>query len=96
MTGTFTPKEWLKMGKMVAAIWDVDIDKVKLFETTETFTNIQFPVLDHKYGPVWTAGVTERPTFTTEIISIDRWLIPWKIQAGYSTRFNLLVWRRNK
>ena len=99
MNKEFTESEWSKMSCMVNVIWGVDIDKVKLLETESGATNIQFPVLDPEFRPYWLEDnvslekVLSRPIFTNEIVSIDRWLIPWKVKAGYSAQLNMLVYR---
>ena len=93
----FSDVEWAKMKHMTKAIWGVDLNAVNYFMTESKAVNIQFPVLDNNILPYWdleaAAREMESPTFERELIELDRWLIPWKVKAGYSERLKLLVYK---
>ena len=94
MNKEFTESEWSKMSSMVNAIWGVDLDAVKLWNLErKTADSVIIPVLDPAYGPIWDkVSAFARPLFTQELVEVDRWLIAWKVRAGYSARFNTLLY----
>ena len=97
MNYIFNEDEWAKMKHMTKAIWGVDLDRLKYVETDSTSEKMIFPVWDDNIKSYWDAEAAaramENPTFESELIELDRWLIPWKVKAGYSARMKLLVYR---
>ena len=97
MNYEFSGVEWSKMKQMVNAIWGVDLDAVKYTQVRSDCQKIMFPVWDDNCKAYWdaeeAARAMEDPKFEQELVELDRWLIPWKVKAGYSKRLNMLVYR---
>ena len=94
MFDTFTEREQKLARGMAAAIWGIDLDAVEQLRTERA--GVTFPV--HVERPlIWFAEnqlqAEPEPTFLAEIVMLDRWLVPWKLKAGYSERINTLVYR---
>jgi len=91
----FSDVEWAKMEHMTTAIWGVDLNAI--YYCVGRSDKITFPVWDDNIKPYWdleaAAREMESPTFERELIELDRWLIPWKVKAGYSERLKLLVYK---
>ena len=97
MLDTFTEREQKLARGMAAAIWGIDLDAVEQLPTER----------DGAVIPVWPPtppGLVWReeteslepfltPRFDAVTILLDRWLVPWKLKAGYSERINTLVYR---
>ena len=98
MNYVFSDVEWAKMKHMTKAIWGVDLETLKYVVSESTAERIQFHVLNQE--PIrpyliddLITGIEHRMTFNKEVVELDRWLIPWKVKAGYSERMKLLVYR---
>ena len=95
MNYIFNEDEWAKMKHMTEAIWGVDLNAINY--CIGRSDKIIFPVWDDNIKSYWDAEAAaramENPTFESELIELDRWLIPWKVKAGYSARMKLLVYR---
>jgi hypothetical protein len=86
-----TNSDFVKMHEMAMAIWGIDLYDVKTREYTGSHDGLLVPLLDDNFQVM--AGSLERPKFEQELVTLDRWLIPWRVKAGYSQRLNLLVYR---
>ncbi len=80
---------------MAAAIWGIDLDAASQIPTERD--GVTFPVLG-EYKARWFEETESRapfqtPHFDSVTVLLDRWLVPWKLKAGYSERINTLVYR---
>ena len=95
MLDTFTEREKKLARGMAAAIWGIDLDAVEQLRTERA--GVTFPVLA-EHPALWLEETDslepfQTPHFDAVTVELDRWLVPWKLKAGYSERINALVYR---
>ena len=98
IAGAFTGSELKAIREMTLAIWGVEFDGMKLYELRNEVSTFIVPIVEYKIP--WidmneSVFAHKTPQFKQERIEIDRWLIPWKVKAGYGPESNLLVYRRH-
>ena len=92
-----TEREHKLAREMARAIWDIDLDEVEQLSTKRDGMVIPFWPPERKslrWREEW--EMFERrvtPEFESVTIMLDRWLVPWKVKAGYSKRINTLVFQ---
>ena len=96
MLDTLTEREQKLARGMAAAIWGIDLDATLQIPTERA--GVTFPVLAQlQHTVAWFAEnqlrAVPEPAFSAETIILDRWLVPWKLKAGYSERINTLAYR---
>ena len=96
MLDTLTEREQKLARGMAAAIWGIDLDATlqipakrgdKLTIPIHVGRSLRWLCETDSYEPFLT------PHFDAVTVLLDRWLIPWKLKAGYSERINTLVYR---
>ena len=94
--------------EMVRVLWGVDLDDIRhCHAMKEELDRITFPVLqegtgkaywysegdgDPREGPLY-LGNYRGPRFDFELVELDRWIVPWKVKAGYNAAINMLAFR---
>jgi len=82
---------------MAAAIWGIDLDETQSIEARSQCKKLAVPVLIPRSllfveNADWIEQMNA-PRYTSETIELDRWLVPWRLKAGYSAKINMLVYR---
>ena len=56
---------------------------------------LEEPISEEKVDELYARWMSlyQGPQFYTETITLDRWIVPWKVKAGYSARINMLAFR---
>ena len=83
-----TESEQKTAREMVAAIWGLDLDTVQQVEVSTTEDQI---LISSAYFRVLKSGALEE--VPASFVHLDRWIVPWKVKAGYSARINMLAFR---
>ena len=97
MLDTLTEREQKLARGMATAIWGIDLDAVEQLPTERD--GVAIPVWPPTSVALAWREETESlepfrtPHFDMVTILLDRWLVPWKLKAGYSERINTLVYR---
>ena len=54
---------------------------------------LEEPISEEKVDELYARWMSlyQGPQFYTETITLDRWIVPWKVRAGYSARINMLA-----
>ena len=92
-----TEREHNLAREMAMAIWDIDLDEVEQLPTR--YDGMVIPIWPpERKSLVWREEWDllepfQTPEFEKVYILLDRWLVPWKLKAGYSMRINTLVFR---
>ena len=91
-----TEREHKLARSMARAIWNIDLDEVEQLSTKRDGMVIPVwpptePLRWHEEWDSLEPFIT--PVFESVTILLDRWLVPWKLKAGYSKRLNVLVFR---
>lgn len=81
---------------MAMAIWHINLDEVEQLSTDRD--GMVLPVWPQGDPLEWREGFESlepfiTPKFESVTILLDRWLVPWRVKAGYSKRINTLVFR---
>ena len=94
---------------MAAAIWGIDLDATQQIGIEAQSERITLPVFSSDLRPTWVeeadvleisrskmdrwTDVSFVPVFSMVTIDFDRWLVPWRLKAGYSAEIDVLVYR---
>ena len=87
----FTDREVALMHEMASAIWGIDFTKARRVW-------VDHPILEIPYfdGSVrWYAETDpmpwpETPRFERIRVELDRWLVPWRLRAGYADKIKTI------
>lgn len=92
-----TQAEWAQMRHMAMLIWGVDLYLTHNMRHDTTVGTVTIDALAREHGARWVdADVLQPypspiPTFTQFRVELDRWLLPWRVRAGYNVEHNLIV-----
>ena len=92
-----TEREHNLAREMAMAIWGIHLDGVEQLPTRRNGMVIPIWPPERKslaWREEWDLFKRRvTPEFESVTIMLDRWLVPWKVKAGYSKRINTLVFR---
>jgi hypothetical protein len=86
-----TQEEWRLACEMAGVMWGVNLYGVYWMRCSGRPAALTVPVA---YMPdrTWLDWAESSLGFAAERIAIDRWLIPWRIKAGYSPALNAVAY----
>ena len=91
----FDANELKLIEEMVRCIWEVDVHGLTIYEVDTHYQTITIPVLKRDtYLHHQALGFLSDPTFDRFVVHLDRWLVPWKVRAGYFPLHRVLFYTR--
>ena len=94
-----TEKEQETAREMAWVIWGINLDEVRKIPVGSGCDRIVFPVASSDPRAVWwwedekQPRLSEAPRFEQVEVVLDRWIVPWRVKAGYNAQINGLVYR---
>ena len=86
---------------MALVLWGIDLKAAKWIRIESEATKLELCVPPDTFRAWWFDeseprpwdDLYEGPAFDFVTIELDRWIVPWKVKAGYNAAINMLCFR---